>query len=101
MSDQDAPQVPPTTPKAEAHARLIEAGFTRLHINATRVPRCELWQNKHGKTVNVDYTDSTFDRCWTESLENALQQRDSIPASPFASLWTTLLAKGASPPKKK
>jgi hypothetical protein len=65
------------------------------------VPRCELWQNKHGKTANVDYTDSTFEYCWTETLEIALQQRDSTPASPFASFWDTLLTKGTSPPKKK
>jgi hypothetical protein len=51
--------------------------------------------------VNVDYVDSTFERCWTESLENALQHRDSIPMSPFAALWETLLAMDVSPPKKK
>jgi hypothetical protein len=100
MSGPDDQQSPPTASKAEAHARLTAAEFTRLQINATRTPRCELWQNKHGKVVNVDYIDSTFETCWLESLENALQHREATPMSPFASLWETLLAKGAPAPKK-
>jgi hypothetical protein len=67
------PPAPPTTPKAEAHARLKAAEFSRLHINAVRTPRCE--------------------HCWTESLETALNARDSIPADPFAGFWETIFSR--------
>jgi len=39
-------------------ARLIDAGCKWLHSNAKF--RCELWQNKHGKTLRIDCTDTTF-----------------------------------------
>jgi hypothetical protein len=87
------PPAPPTTPKAEAHARLKAAEFSRLHINAVRTPHCELWQNRHGKTVNIDYVDSSFEHCWTESLETAPNARDSIPADPFAGFWETIFSR--------
>ena len=93
MSDPDIPQIPPTTPKAEAHARLKAARFERLHINADRTPRCELWQNQHGKVVIIDFTDPTWEHCWSESLETALNARDSKPADPFASFWATIFSK--------
>lgn len=98
MSDRDVPPIPPTCPADEARTRLAGAGFKRLHINAKRLPRCELWQNRHGKNIAIDYTDSTFSLAWVESLESALNARDSIPARPFASLWATIF--GAPKPEK-
>ncbi len=100
MSDQDIPQIPPTTPKAEAHARLREADFEMLFLGVHATPRCELWKNRHGKTVTVDFTDTTFEHVWTESLETAMNARDSVPANPFAGLWTTLFSSAPPPPKK-
>jgi hypothetical protein len=48
------------------------AGFERLHITK----RYELWQNRN---VTVDFSDDTLESYWSESLEKALAQKDSIP----------------------
>lgn len=92
MSDQD---IPPDgcTSKAEAHARLSAAEFTRETINPWTLPRCELWKNKHGKIVTVDFIDSTFKYCTTDTLEIALQARDSVPSNPRAGLWDIIFGK--------
>jgi hypothetical protein len=80
MSDTGIPRTLEPTDAQVAHERLRKAGFERLHINPCNHARpCELWQNKHGKAVTVDYTDTTFKYVWTETLETALNARDSIP----------------------
>jgi hypothetical protein len=82
---------PPTTRKADAHSRLFAAGFEWLApINRQTAPRCELWQNRQGKIVTVDYTDSTREFCFTETLDTALDEKDSMPADPHASLWSII-----------
>jgi hypothetical protein len=98
MSQGDVPSLPPTTPKTEAHERLRKAGFEMLFIAAHATPRCELWKNRHGKTVTVDFSDTTFEHVWTESLELALQERETKPKDPFAGYWRTIFS-GIDPPE--
>jgi hypothetical protein len=98
MSESDVPPLPETTPKAEAHERMRAAGFDRLFLNVQTAPtKCEMWKNRHGKPVNIYYTDDTFEHFWSESLENALQERETRPKDPFAEILATLLSKGPAP----
>ncbi len=53
--------------------------FARLHIYFKPPDRWELWQNQHGKCVIVEFSDNTLETFWEESLELALQQRESRP----------------------
>jgi hypothetical protein len=50
-----------------------------LHVNVERIRKYELWKNRHGKRVSIDYIDASFEECWTETLEVALLARDLVP----------------------
>ena len=44
--------MPPVVPVGDGRDRLSEAKFIRLHITK----RYELWQNRYGKCVTVDFS---------------------------------------------
>ena len=89
---QPPPEQPDTTPAEEARDRMIGAGFQRVAVIPHRSPRGELWKNTHGKHVSIDFTDD-FLSVFTETLETALNARNSKPAQPYASLWNALFGK--------
>ncbi len=59
---------------AEARSLLASAGFERLMVNKT-----ELWQNKHGKVVFVQYADDTYESYWAETVDEAIKCKDAKP----------------------
>ena len=71
---------------------MTAAGFERVAVIPHRSPRCELWKNVHGKHVSIDFTED-FLSVFTETLETALNARDSIPAYPFASAWAAIFGR--------
>jgi hypothetical protein len=92
MSGDDTQQapLPATTTAEEARRQLIAEGFDMLPPDDHR-PRTQMWRNRHGKIVYVDFTDETFQHCWTESLRIAVAARDVIPAHPWPSMWEAVL----------
>jgi hypothetical protein len=72
---------PNTLPAAEGQVRLKAAGFTRLFIVTPPNP-CELWQNRHRKTVQIQYSDTSYEWYWEETIDEALKHQDAHPKNP-------------------
>jgi hypothetical protein len=88
MNGGDSTPKPDTTPASDAQKRLSDAGFKRFAVARPPAHLVELWQNKHRKTVQIQYCDENLQGYWTESVENALQLRDARPRDPFAGLFS-------------
>jgi hypothetical protein len=87
MNGGDPASKPDITPASDAQKRLSDAGFSRLAV--ARPPNyVELWQNKHRKTVQIQFSDASLEAYWSEGVENALQLREARPRNPFGSLFS-------------
>lgn len=82
---------PATTPVAEASQRLKDAGFEQMPGAARTRPHTQIWRNKFGKNATLDFTDDSFEECWTLSLETALAAADVGPEQPWATWWQAIL----------
>src|ERR1700730_4045281 len=94
MSDSGTPpqSQPKTVTASETFRRLLADGFTQIQTppDPSR-PHTQLWKNRHGKVVSIDYTDATFERCWEATLDIAISAKDTIPAHPWSPWWATIL----------
>ena len=92
MSGTPRESQPKTTLGSEAFRRLVADGFAQIQapIDESR-PYTQLWKNGNGKVVSVEFTDSTFENCWTETLEIALREKNTIPAHPWSPWWAAIL----------
>jgi hypothetical protein len=92
----DIPPKPKTLPGSEARERLAASGFSQLAADSAR-PNAQLWRNSSGKVVSLDFTDSSFEHCWLDSLEVALESQHLVPAHPWSSWWADILGKNYRP----
>jgi|SRR5215472_48549 len=95
MADTGVPH-PPTTKADDARRQLESSGFSQLPGDPKR-PHTQFWKNRNNKVVAVDFTDESFEVCWTESLATALREKETIPAHPWSPWWVAILGKDFRP----